>query len=249
MGIPNEKRSTIACLLLIAATLAVYNPITQNQFINFDDNTYISNNAHLRGGLSWEAVKWAFSTYDSGNWNPLTWLSHVVDYQLFHLNPAGHHYVNVMLHAANAMLLLLLLQAATGLTWPSLMVAALFALHPVNVESVAWAAERKNVLSMFFFLAALLAYTKYARRPAAWRYGLVALFFALALMAKPQVITLPFVLLLWDFWPLQRVAGEASDQSKDGANPVRPFSALVWEKTPLFLLAAASAIVTRSGNP
>ncbi len=172
MGIPSEKRSTIACLLLIVVTLAVYNPITQNQFINFDDNVYITNNPHVREGLSWETTKWAFTTYETGNWHPLTWLSHALDYQLFHLNPAGHHYVNVLLHAVNAVLLFLVLQAATGLTWPSLMVAALFAVHPVNVESVAWAAERKNVLSMFFFLAALQAYTRYARRPGAWRFAL-----------------------------------------------------------------------------
>jgi len=206
MGIPSEKRSTIACLLLIVVTLAVYNPVTQNQFINFDDNVYISSNPHVREGLSLETTKWAFTTYEAGNWHPLTWLSHALDYQIFHLNPAGHHYVNVLLHAVNAVLLFLLLQAATGLTWPSLMVAALFAVHPVNVESVAWAAERKNVLSMFFFLAALQAYTRYARRPDGWRFAFVGLFFALGLMAKPQGITLPFVLLLWDFWPLQRIA-------------------------------------------
>lgn len=244
MGIPSEKRNTIACLLLIVVTLAVYNPITQNQFINFDDNVYISNNPHVREGLSGQTVEWAFTAYDTGNWHPLTWLSHALDYQIFHLNPAGHHYVNVLLHAANAVLLFWLLQMATGLTWPSLMVAALFALHPVNVESVAWAAERKNVLSMLFFLLALQAYTRYARMPASWRYALVALFFALGLMAKPQVITLPFVLLLWDFWPLQRIAGAASDQNETGANATRSLTSLVWEKTPLFLLAAASAIVT-----
>ncbi len=244
MGIPSEKRSTIACLLLIVVTLAVYNPITQNQFINFDDNVYITNNPHVREGLSLETTKWAFTTYETGNWHPLTWLSHALDHQLFHLNPAGHHYVNVLLHAVNAVLLFLVLQAATGLTWPSLMVAALFAVHPVNVESVAWAAERKNVLSMFFFLAALQAYTRYARRPGAWRFAWVGLFFALGLMAKPQVITLPFVLLLWDFWPLQRIAGEVSEKTQSDENPVRSFSAIVLEKVPLFLLAAASAIVT-----
>src|SRR6266567_1363800 len=122
MGIPREKRVTIVCLLLIVATLAVYNPITQNQFINFDDSVYISDNAHVHRGLSWETVKWAFTTYDNANWHPLTWLSHAADYQVFHLNPAGHHYVNLLLHAANAVLVFLLLQTATGLTWPSLMV-------------------------------------------------------------------------------------------------------------------------------
>ena len=142
------------------------------------------------------------------------------------------------------MLLFLLLQAASGLTWHSLMVAALFALHPVNVESVAWAAERKNVLSMLFFLAALLAYTKYARQPKTWRFVLVSLLFALGLMAKPQIITLPFVLLLWDFWPLIRIAEETKDAIEPSGNAMRSLPGLVWEKTPLFLLAAASAIVT-----
>jgi tetratricopeptide (TPR) repeat protein len=239
-----EQRSTIACLLLIVATLAIYNPITRNQFINFDDNVYISENAHVRSGLTWDTVKWAFTTRDNSNWHPLTWLAHALDCQLFGLHPAGHHYVNVLLHTANAILLFVLLQMATGLTWPSLMVAALFALHPVNVESVAWAAERKNVLSMLFFLLALFAYDKYARRAGAWRYALVAIFFALGLMAKPQGITLPFVLLLWDFWPLQRMAAGVSDRTEASVTRTRSFPSLVFEKTPLFILAAVSAMVT-----
>ena len=139
------------------------------------------------------------------NWHPLTWLSHALDCQLFKLNPAGHHYVNVLMHAVNAILLFLLLESATGLTWPSLMVAALFALHPVNVESVAWAAERKNVLSMLFFLLTLHAYGWYVRKGGVKRYAAMAALFALGLMAKSEIITLPFVLLLWDYWPLERI--------------------------------------------
>ncbi len=149
----------LLCLLLTAVVLVVYNPVIHNGFLNFDDDGYITANAHVKAGLTWATVKWAFTTYNQGNWHPLTWLSHALDYRLFGLNPAGHHYVNVLLHAVNVVLLFLLLQSATGFRWRSLMVAALFALHPINVESVAWAAERKNVLSMMFFLLALYAYT------------------------------------------------------------------------------------------
>jgi len=139
--ISGKKRSAVLCLLLLLLTLAFYNPIVNNGFTNYDDNGYITDNPHVRAGLTWETVKWAFTSFDAANWHPLTWLSHALDIQLFKLNPAGHHYVNVLLHGANAILLFLLLEGATGLTWPSWMVAALFALHPVNVESVAWAAE------------------------------------------------------------------------------------------------------------
>src|SRR5580658_5804671 len=203
-----ERRSVVLCLLLALATLAAYNPIVQNGFTNFDDDIYILNNAHVRAGLTRETVKWAFTSFDAANWHPLTWLSHALDWQLFGANPAGSHYVNVLLHAGSALLLFLLLQSATGLTWPSFMVAGLFALHPVNVESVAWAAERKNVLSMLFFLLTLHAYGWYVRHGGGVRrYAVVAALFAFGLMAKSEIITLPFVLLLWDYWPLERMGG------------------------------------------
>src|SRR6202521_6406849 len=199
-----QKRTLLLCLLLIAVVVAFYSPVTHNGFLNYDDDQYITNNPHVRAGLTWETGKGAFTTYDQANWAPLSWLSHALDCELFGLNPAGHHYVSVLLHAANAVLLFLLLQSATGFRWRSLMVAALFALHPINVESVAWAAERKNVLSTMFFLLALYAYVWYARRPGLRRYAAVAFFFALALLSKPQVIALSFLLLLWDYWPLRR---------------------------------------------
>ena len=183
--ISREKRSTVLCLLLVLATLALYNPVAHNGFTNLDDDFYILHNPHVIAGLTWSTAKWAFTSYDAANWHPLTWLSHALDCQIFKLNPAGHHYVNVLLHALNAVLLFLLLQSATGFTWRSLMVAALFALHPINVESVAWAAERKNVLSMLFFLLALHAYGWYARRESVKRYMVVAGLFGLGLMAKP----------------------------------------------------------------
>jgi tetratricopeptide (TPR) repeat protein len=249
MSVSGEKRVVIFCLLLVAATLVFYNPIVANRFTDFDDSVYILQNSQVQTGLTWDTFKWSFTTFRAGYWHPLTWLSHALDCQIFHLNPAGHHYINLLLHAASAVLLFLLLLQATGLTGPSLMVAALFALHPVNVESVAWAAERKNVLSMLFFLLALYVYDRYARTGKRYLYGWVAVLFALGLMAKPQIVTLPFVLLLWDYWPLQRMgvpltsAGPAT-----GASPATPaprsFGFLVWEKLPLFILAAADSVVT-----
>ena len=225
-------------------TLAFYNPIVHNGFTNFDDNSYITDNAHVRAGLTWDTVKWAFTSRDCANWHPVTWLSHALDCQLFRLNPAGHHYVNVLLHAVNAILLFLLLESATGLTWPSFMIAALFALHPVNVESVAWAAERKNVLSMFFFLFTLHAYGWYVRRASVRRYAVVAVLFALGLMAKPEIITLPFVLLLWDYWPLRRMGGGLPAENLPGGLVPRSFSFLFLEKVPLLLLSAGSGVIT-----
>ncbi len=237
------KRTLILCLLLVLATLAVYKPVTRNSFINIDDNGYLTDNQHVHAGLTAATLKWALTTYDCENWHPLTWISHAIDWQLFGGNASGHHLMSAIIHGLNAMLLFLLLQRATGFTWRSLVVSALFALHPVNVESVAWAAERKNVLSMLFFLLALIAYSWYAERPSIQRYGSVALLFALALMAKPQVITFPFVLLLWDYWPLQRFG---SRKTTDGECRFAPASLswLAFEKLPLLALSAGNAILT-----
>jgi tetratricopeptide (TPR) repeat protein len=233
-------RTLLFSLILIAVVLVSYSPVTHNGFLNYDDDRYIVDNPHVRAGLTWTTVKWAFTTDEEANWHPLTWLSHALDCQLFGLNPAGHHYMNVLLHAASAVVLFLLLQSATGFQWRSLMVAALFALHPMNVESVAWAAERKNVLSMLFFLIALYAYVWYARKPELRQYAVVGFLFALSLLSKPQAITLPFLLLLWDYWPLGRfgVPAAPGDVSK-----IRN-GWLVLEKVPLLLLSAASAVVT-----
>src|ERR1700722_16825266 len=198
------QKNLLLCLLLGVCVLASYSPVLHNGFINFDDDTYVLDNPHVKAGLTWSTVKWAFTTFDNANWAPLSWLSHALDCELFGLNPSGHHSMSVLLHSANAILLFLLLQSATGSRWRSLMVAALFALHPMNVESVAWAAERKNVLSMFFLLLAFLSYGKYVRNPGAGRYFCVISLFACGLMSKPQVITFPFLLLLWDYWPLCR---------------------------------------------
>jgi protein O-mannosyl-transferase len=244
-----EGRIVVLCLILALATVGFYNPVVHNGFTNFDDDYYIFHNPHVTGGLSWDTVQWAFTSYYATNWHPLTWLSHALDCQLFKLNPAGHHYETVLLHAANAILLFLLLEAATGLMWPSLIVAALFALHPVNVESVAWAAERKNVLSMLFFLLTLHAYRWYVRQTSVGRYAVVAALFAVGLMAKPEIITLPFVLLLWDYWPLRRMfTGEVSgvEPKKDGTfvHEGTSFARLFLEKVPLLALSAISAVIT-----
>jgi protein O-mannosyl-transferase len=241
-----KKRTLVQCLLLIAVVLAFYSPVIHNGFINYDDDQYITNNPHVKAGLTWETVKWAFTTYDQANWAPLSWLSHALDCELFGLNPAGHHLVSVLLHAANAVLLFLLLQGITGFRWRSLMVAALFALHPVNVESVAWAAERKNVLSMLFFLLALHAYVRYTRKPALLPYAAVFLLFALGLLSKSQVITFPFLLLLLDYWPLRRAfPSEAADSRTQDGSLYSPGNWwLGLEKVPLLALSLASAAIT-----
>jgi protein O-mannosyl-transferase len=238
----------ILVLVLVALTLGFYNPVAHNGFVFLDDSPYILKNPHIQNGLTWRTIKWAFSSFYIANWHPLSWLSHALDYQLFGLNPAGHHYVSLLIHTANAALVLFILEAATGLAWPSFIVAALFALHPLNVESVAWAAERKNVLSMFFCLLALLLYTKYARSGKISTYLWVVVCFALGLMSKPQIIPLPFVLLLWDYWPLQRMFGDSDGVRVVPSCPPRSLVFLLLEKVPLVVLALASAVVTMVGQ-
>ncbi len=225
--------------------VAVYYPVTRHPFITLDDSGYVVNNVHIRQ-LNWETVAWSFTTFRAANWHPLTWLSHAVDFHFFALDAGRHHATNLALHALNAVLLFWVLWTATGSRGGSFVVAALFALHPINVESVAWVAERKNLLSMFFFLLALGVYQWYARKPAVGRYLAVALLFALGLMSKPQVITLPFVLLLWDYWPLERMFPPADVvRNKWAATlPPRNFRWLILEKLPLLVLSAASAILT-----
>ncbi len=232
----------------MVATIALYFPLNHHPFLNYDDDEYVTDNIHVKAGLTGETVTWAFSTFDAANWHPLTWLSHALDYQLFQLEPAGHHDTNLVLHLLNVVLLFWVLWQATGYAGRSLMVAALFALHPIQVESVAWVAERKNLLSMLFFLLALGAYRWYVRQPRLGRYAAVMLLYALGLMSKPQVITLPFVLLLWDYWPLRRMAIQ-DEKSSDATEPAaifpqRSFFWLVKEKLPLFALSAASAVIT-----
>jgi len=234
------KRNAVLSLSLAVATLALYNPVNQHPFINYDDDRYVTENPHVRAGLSAETVSWAFTSTEQANWHPLTWLSHALDCQLFRLNASGHHLTSLLIHVVNAVLLFLLLVSATGRAGPSLFVAALFALHPINVESVAWVAERKNVLCTLFFLLTIGAYGRYARKPEWKRYLPVAILFACGLMAKPMVITLPFVLLLLDYWPLGRAKGSPAGIGV----PQASWGKLIWEKVPLLALSAASAVIT-----
>lgn len=231
------------CILLAALTFAVYRRALTNPFVNYDDQGYVVENSHVQQGLTLATLRWALTSTDATNWHPLTWLSHAADCQLFGLNPKGHHLTSVLLHIFNVVLLFLLLARVTGSTFKSLAVAALFALHPINVESVAWIAERKTVLCMFFVLPTLGAYGWYARRPRLGRYLAVVGLFILALAAKPMAVTLPFALLLLDFWPLGRVASLAPVSEAFPVPRVR-FQRLVLEKLPLVFLSAASSAVT-----
>jgi protein O-mannosyl-transferase len=228
-----EKRNPVVCLLLAVITLALYNPVNRHPFVNYDDDRYVTENPHIRQGLTTETVAWALTSTEQANWHPLTWISHALDVSLFRLNPAGHHFTNLALHIANVCLLFLLLIWATNRFGPSLFVAALFALHPINVESVAWIAERKNVLCTFFLFLTLWAYGWYTQKPSWKRYLAVFALFVAGLASKPMVITLPFVLLLLDYWPLARNRNENQDWPK-----------LIVEKLPLLALSAASAVLT-----
>jgi len=228
-------------LLLVIATAAVYLRVNRYDFVNYDDTLYVTQNPHVQAGLTWDTVRWSFTAYNVGTWHPLTWLSHALDCQLFDLDASGPHDVNLLLHLLNVVLLFWVLQRATGYLGRSFMVAALFALHPINVESVVWIAERKNSLSMLFFLLGLGAYRWYTQKPKGGRYALVAGLFALGLMSKPQVITFPCVLLLWDYWPLRRATSREPSATS-------PWRALVAEKLPLFAMAGVSAAITMSAQ-
>ncbi len=248
------KRRLLCCLLLALSTMALYNPVTRAPFLNYDDSVNVTDNLPIRAGLTWKTVAWAFHTSDTLDWHPISWLSYALDCQIFGLtrrglNPTGFHTVNVLFHATDAVLLFLILESATAFAWRSFAVAALFALHPLNVESVAWISERKNVLSMFFFLIALAAYGWYARRPSVARYAAVTLAYALALMSKAQVITFPFALLLLDYWPLCRFPPTVAVADESALLPPRvTFWKLVLEKVAWLALSGVSAILTTRGG-
>jgi tetratricopeptide (TPR) repeat protein len=248
-------------LALALVTLLLYLPVTWHGFINYDDPDYITENVHVQSGLSATGIQWAFTTWHASNWHPLTWLSHMLDCDLFALDPGPHHLGNVLLHTVNALLLLVLIYRLTGWLWSAAAIAALFAWHPLHVQSVAWAAERKDVLSTAFWFLTLLAYHAYARalknrsRPGGLQtaaalpaqttkwYGLALALFALGLMAKPMLVTLPFTLLVLDFWPLKRLRLPGSSLEVL-ESPGLSFSRLVLEKWPFFLLSAAASVVT-----
>ena len=255
------NKNWLIVLILTGMTLIVYFPVKDHQFVGYDDSRYITGNKHVQSGLSWNSIVWAFTTYEVANWHPLTWLSHMLDCNLFGLNPAGHHLTSLVLHLANVALLFGLLQSMTSKVVQSAFVAALFAAHPLNVESVAWIAERKNLLCTLFWLLTLWAYLAYVKRPGWRRYTLVVASFALGLLSKPMVVTLPFVLLLLDYWPLRRFdeppiqdkpkslkrrTKQKSSQQikvKTTSSLIRTVD-LIWEKAPLFLLTLAGCAVT-----
>jgi tetratricopeptide (TPR) repeat protein len=228
----NLRREGVVCLFLVIITLAVYWQVGNHEFVNYDDNDYITENQHVQAGLTLKSIAWAFTSTHASNWHPLTWLSHMLDCQIYGLNPSGHHFTSVLFHILNSILLFLIFKRMTRAFWKSAFVAALFAIHPLHVESVAWVAERKDVLSTFFWMLTMGAYILYVQNPGIKKYLLTVLLFALGLMAKPMLITLPFVLLLLDYWPLGRF------------NKRSLALKLIQEKIPFFVLAAASSIAT-----
>jgi len=232
----------LLALLLAAITLCAYWPTFSNGFINYDDPGYVTNNPHIHSGLNAQNIAWAFRATFMANWHPLTWISHMADVQMFGFHPAGHHATSLLLHGINVILLFYLLLAATGFLWRSFVVAALFAIHPLNVECVAWISERKSLLCTLFLFLALFAYGWYVRKPAVGRYVLVALLFALGLLAKPMIVTLPFALLLLDYWPLNRLP--VPDSAENTALFFKKLVPLALEKIPLLLLSGASAYIT-----
>ena len=237
---PNKKLLRWIYILFAIVTFLAYSQACLNDFINYDDDVYITENPNVHNGLTLESVKWAFTSRAAANWHPLTWLSHILDCELFGLNPAWHHFTSILLHTANILLLLKILLMMTGSLWPSVVVTAFFAFHPLQVESVAWAAERKNLLSGFFWLLTVAVYIRYAKKTTPARYLLVCAVFVMALMSKPAAVTLPFALLLLDFWPLQRL-------HLFGKNKTPATSAgakIILEKVPMLFFSAADCVIT-----
>jgi tetratricopeptide (TPR) repeat protein len=247
------SKEILVSLMLSMMILVCYQPVSDYGFINYDDTIYVTDNVHVQAGLTMEGLIWAFRDMkSSSNWHPLTWISHMLDWQLFRANAGGHHWTNVIFHLINTILLFSLLRLMTGSVWRSACVAAFFAVHPINVESVAWVAERKNVLSTCFGLLTLLFYVLYIREPVWKRYLPVLVFFALGLMAKPMLVTLPFLMLLLDLWPLGRFPIHPSTRgaprplggSLQAPRQPMTFSSLLLEKIPLLLMTSGSVMLT-----
>ena len=242
IDIKHHQKILTIYLLLILAILVTYWQVKDFNFVGFDDELYITENSHTQAGLTIEGIVWAFETFRAGNWHPLTWLSHMLDCELYGLNPMGHHWTNLLFHMTNTLLLFFMFQKMTGSMWRSAFVAALFALHPLHVESVAWVAERKDVLSTFFGMLTILAYIRYVKKRNFFRYSLIFILLSLGLMAKPMLVTMPFVLLLLDFWPLERLKYYSNSQSPNFQS--LNLSRLFLEKIPLFIPVAISSVLT-----
>src|SRR5438477_4277004 len=243
-GVPSRTDSErvvtgIICLLLVAIVWIVFGQTLRHEFVNYDDDQYVYDNLRITDGLSLDGVQWAFTHVHADNWHPLTPISHMLDCQLYGLNPWGHHLTNVLLHAAAAVFLFLALRELTNTCWPSGFVAAVFAVHPLHISSVAWVAERKDILSGVFFMLTLWAYARSVRADRSWRGAYIGafIFFALGLMCKPTVVTLPFVLLLLDYWPLRRFGEDNRARSGLFGGRIRD---LLIEKIPFFVLSAGS---------
>ena len=241
VSIKNRRNQFIICLFLAALILSVYYQCIYHNFVNYDDESYITENPNVNHGLTFNGIGWAFTTGHAANWHPLTWLSHMLDAELYGVNPMGHHWTNIQLHILNTILLFLSLHRATKAFWRSSLVAALFALHPLHVESVAWVSERKDVLSAFFWILSLWAYVGYVEHSKKKYYILLVILFIFGLLSKPMIVTLPFTLLLMDFWPLERFQ---SIIQKRKISVYRIPTDLIWEKIPLFILSAISCFIT-----
>ena len=234
----STRYPVLICTALAVIILAVFLQVGSHQFFSFDDYAYVTRNPHVTSGLTLNNIAWAFTSVEETNWHPVTWLSHMTDAQMFGLDPRGHHLTSVAIHTISSLLLLLLLFRVTGSLWQSSFVAFLFALHPLHVESVAWVAERKDVLSAFFWFLTLLLYAEYVAKRKRALYLLTLFSFVLGLMSKPMLVTLPAVLLLLDFWPLGRYRGEVRQSG------LRRFAALVIEKIPFFVCSLLSSLIT-----
>lgn len=228
-------------LALIAITIGVFLPVLRNEFINFDDGEYVTENVLVRAGLTWEGIKWAFATRHAANWHPMTWISHMLDVEVYGMKPWGHHLTNLILHLATTLTLFGILLSVTGYPWRSALVAAFFAIHPLHVESVAWTAERKDVLSAFFWMVTTWSYISYVQSPRVMTYLRVMVLFALGLMSKPMLVTLPLVFLLLDYWPLRRISLARHSTS---AAALSKHGNLILEKAPLFVLSTISCVIT-----
>ncbi len=244
MTISENNRTAGIYLILILSTVIAYWGVSNNDFISYDDHAYVSENTHVLQGLNGKNIVWAFTTGSQGNWHPLTWISHMLDCELFGAEPVGHHLINLLLHLVNTLLLFELMRRMTRALWPSAFVAVAFALHPMHVESVAWVAERKDVLSGLFWMLTIAAYLRYVKSPSVSRYLPVLIAFALGLMAKPMLVTLPFVLLLLDYWPLERFQRSAPGTSSTKQFQKKRVLGLMKEKIPLFLCCIASSVIT-----
>ena len=239
--IQKRRLEIVICLFLVSVSLLIYLQVIGFEFVTYDDELYITKNPYINAGFTPESIEWAFTSSYAANWHPLTWLSHMLDMELYGLNPMGHHWTNLQIHVINVVLLFLFLRSMTGVIWRSAFVAALFAVHPLHVESVAWVAERKDVLCGFFWILSMWAYVGYVRRPNKIRYLSFFILFALGLMSKPMIVTLPFTLLLLDFWPLYRFQSFIKERR---INIFQAFLALFREKIPLFILSIVSSFVT-----